>query len=395
MLRWRGLEATPGDLGRTVVTIGMYDGVHRGHQELIGAAVARARAMHRPCLLLTFDPHPAEVVRPGSHPAILTSMDRKAELVAELGVDAMCVLPFTTEFMRLSPETFTHTVLVEQLHAAQVVVGENFTYGHKAAGNVQTLTVEGRRFGFAVEGIPLAAVDDDAVTISSTYTRACVAAGDMVSAARALGRPHRVDGVVVRGHRRGRELGYPTANVETLTREGRRFGFAVEGIPLAGVDDDAVTISSTYVRACVAAGDMASAARALGRPHRVDGIVVRGDRRGREMGYPTANVESQPFTAIPADGVYAGHLVTRDPRSGASRERLPAAISVGTNPTFQGSRRTVEAFVLDYDGDLYGEHVGVEFTQRLRPMVAFPDVDALLTAMAKDVTDTRALLGLD
>ena len=122
--------------------------------------------MRRPCLLLTFDPHPAEVIRPGSHPAILTSLDRKAELVAELGVDAMCVLPFTPEFMRLSPESFTHTVLVEQLHAAQVVVGENFTYGHKAAGNVETLTVEGRRFGFAVEGIPLAAVDDDAVTIS-------------------------------------------------------------------------------------------------------------------------------------------------------------------------------------------------------------------------------------
>ena len=317
MLRWRGLEATPGDLGRTVVTVGMYDGVHRGHQALIGAAVARARAMRRPCLLLTFDPHPAEVIRPGSHPAILTSLDRKAELVAELGVDAMCVLPFTQEFMRLSPETFTHTVLVEQLHAAQVVVGENFTYGHKAAGNVETLTVEGRRFGFAVEGIPLAAVDDDAVTISSTY-----------------------------------------------------------------------------IRACVAAGDMASAGRALGRPHRVDGVVVRGDRRGRDMGYPTANVESPQFTAIPADGVYAGHLVTRDPRSGVSRERFPAAISVGSNPTFQGSRRSVEAFVLDYDGDLYGEHVGVEFVERLRPMTAFPDVEALLAAMAKDVSDTRQILGM-
>ncbi|TFV82713.1 bifunctional riboflavin kinase/FAD synthetase [Blastococcus sp. CT_GayMR16] len=319
MLRWRGLEATPGDLGRTVVTIGMYDGVHRGHQKLIGAAVARARAMRRPSLLLTFDPHPSEVVRPGSHPAILTSMDRKAELVAELGVDAMCVLPFTTEFMRLSPESFTHTVLVEHLHAAEVVVGENFTYGHKAAGTVATLRAEGRRFGFAVEGIPLA---------------------------------------------------------EDASDEGE------------------VTISSTYIRACVAAGDMVSAARALGRPHRVDGIVVRGDRRGRDMGYPTANVESPPFTAIPADGVYAGHLVTRDPRSGASRERFPAAISVGSNPTFQGSRRTVEAFVLDYDGDLYGEHVGIEFVERLRPMAAFPDVDALLVAMAKDVVDTRQVLGM-
>jgi len=320
VLRWRGLEATPGDLGRTVVTIGMYDGVHRGHQELIGAAVARARAMRRPCLLLTFDPHPAEVVRPGSHPAILTSMDRKAELVAELGVDAMCVLPFTQDFMRLSPETFTHTVLVEHLHAAQVVIGKNFTYGHRAAGTVDTLVAEGRRFGFSVEGVPLANVGADA----------------------------------------GEE----------------------------------VTISSTYIRAVVAAGDMDSAARALGRLHRVDGVVVRGDRRGRDLGYPTANVECPPFTAIPADGVYAGHLVTRDPRSGASRERFPAAISVGTNPTFQGSRRTVEAFVLDYDGDLYGEHVGVEFAERLRPMAAFPDVAALVTAMDKDVADTRRILGM-
>ena len=319
--RWRGLDATPGDLGRTVVTIGMYDGVHRGHQALIGDAVARARAMRRPALLLTFDPHPAEVIRPGSHPAILTSLDRKAELVAELGVDAMCVLPFTQEFMRLPPETFTHTVLVEHLHAALVVVGQNFTYGHKAAGNVATLAEEGRRFGFAVEGIPLASV------------------------------------------RRSR----------------------------TAADGEDVTISSTYIRACVAAGDMESAAQALGRPHRVDGVVVRGDRRGRELGFPTANVETPPFTAIPADGVYAGHLVLRDPRSGASGERYPAAISVGTNPTFQGSRRTVEAYVLDFDGDLYGEHVGVEFAHRLRPMATFAGVDELLAAMTPTTSeDTRA-----
>jgi riboflavin kinase/FMN adenylyltransferase len=320
------LEATPGDLGRTVVTIGMYDGVHRGHQKLIGAAVARARAMRRPCLLLTFDPHPAEVIRPGSHPAILTSMDRKAELVAELGVDAMCVLPFTPDFMRLPPETFTHTVLVEHLHAAEVVVGQNFTYGFKASGTVDTLREEGRRFGFAVEGVSLANVDGG------------------------------------------------------------------EGGADGGADE--VSISSTYIRACVAAGDMVSATRALGRPHRVDGVVVVGDRRGRAMGYPTANVETAPFTAIPADGVYAGFLVGRDPRSGASRDKRPAAISVGTNPTFQGSRRTVEAFVLDWDGDLYGEHVGVEFVERLRAMARFPDVDALRAEMDRDVVRTRAVLGL-
>ena len=314
MRRWRGLEATPGDLGRTVVTVGMYDGVHRGHQALIGTAVARAREQARPCLLLTFDPHPAEVVRPGSHPAILTSLDRKAELVAGLGVDAMCVLPFTAEFMRQSPESFTHTVLVEQLHAAHVVVGRNFTYGHRAAGTV-----------------------------------------------------------------------------ESLAAEGRRFGFAVEGVPLASVPDGEVTISSTYVRACVAAGDMESAALALGRPHRVDGVVVRGDRRGRELGYPTANVETAPFTAIPADGVYAGHLVTRD-SSGASRDRFPAAVSVGTNPTFHGTRRTVEAHLLDWDGDLYGEHVGVEFAARLRPMRTFSGVEELIAAMDVDVAETRRLL---
>jgi riboflavin kinase / FMN adenylyltransferase len=327
--RWRGLDATPGDLGRTVVTIGMYDGVHRGHQALIGVAVARARALRRPALLLTFDPHPAEVIRPGSHPAILTALDRKAELVAALGVDEMCVLPFTADFMRLPPETFTHTVLVEHLHAAQVVVGENFTYGHKAAGNVGTLTSEGRRFGFTVEGIPLANV-----------------------------------------------------------------GSAAGGGPGQDAAGEDVTISSTYIRACVAAGDMESAERALGRPHRVDGIVVRGDRRGRALGYPTANVETPPFTAIPADGVYAGHLIMRDPRSGASGERFPAAISVGTNPTFQGSRRTVEAFVLDFDGDLYGDHVGVEFVHRLRPMAAFVGPEQLAEAIARDVEQKRTLLGL-
>ena len=323
MLRWRGLEATPTDLGRTVVTIGMYDGVHRGHQHLIRTAVARARAMGRPALLLTFDPHPSEVVRPGSHPAILTAADRKAELVAELGVDAMCVLPFTPEFSRLSPGEFTHTVLVEHLHAAQVVVGRNFTYGHKAAGTVDTLAADGRRFGFGVEGVDLTSV----------------------------------------------------GSAPDLSGDGE------------------VTISSTYIRACVAAGDMTSAALALGRPHRVDGVVVRGDRRGRELGYPTANVESPAHTAIPADGVYAGRLVLRDHR-GAGRSSHPAAISVGSNPTFAGARRTVEAYLLDFDGDLYGEHVGVEFVERLRPMLAFIGVPDLLEAMGDDVVRTRAVLGL-
>jgi riboflavin kinase/FMN adenylyltransferase len=230
------------------------------------------------------------------------------------------VLPFTPEFSRLSPEGFTHTVLVEHLHAAAVVVGENFTYGHLAAGDVASLTREGRRFGFAVEG-----------------------------------------------------LGLQTASATDVA------------------DDGEVTISSTYIRACVSAGDMRSAARALGRPHRVDGVVVRGDRRGRELGYPTANVESPKFTAVPADGVYAGRLVLQDPH-GRSGESFPAAISVGTNPTFQGTRRTVEAFLLDWSGDLYGEHVGVEFVERLRPMVAYRGVEALIEQMDQDVVQARVVL---
>jgi len=323
VLYWRGLGDTPRDLGRTVVTIGMYDGVHRGHQHLIRTAVARGRALGRPVVLMTFDPHPSEVVRPGSHPAILTSADRKAELVADLGVDGMCVLPFTQEFSRLTPEEFTHTVLVERLYATQVVVGRNFTYGHKAAGTVEALAADGRRFGFGVEGVDLTVV----------------------------------------------------GSAPDLSGDGE------------------VTISSTYIRACVAAGDMASAALALGRPHRVDGVVVRGDRRGRELGYPTANVESPAHTAVPADGVYAGRLVLRD-RRGTPRSSHPAAISVGSNPTFAGARRTVEAYLLDFEGDLYGEHVGVEFVERLRPMLSFPGVPELLVAMGDDVARTRAVLGL-
>ncbi len=306
MLRWRGVEATPSGWGRCVVTIGMYDGVHRGHQQIITAAVRRGQELSLPSVVVSFDPHPSEVVRPGSHPPILTAPARKAELIDQLGVDALCVLPFTLEFSRLAPDEFVHTVLVERLHTAAVVVGENFRFGHKAAGDVTVLADLGRRFGFTAEGVSL-------------------------------------------------------------------------------LGDEDVTLSSTYVRACVAAGDVDRAARALGRPHRIDGVVVRGDRRGRELGYPTANVEPPAYTAVPADGVYAGRLV----RSGGS---LVAALSVGTNPTFSGVERRVEAYVLDFDADLYGEHVGVEFVHRLRPMVRFDGVDDLLAEMGRDVERTRELL---
>jgi riboflavin kinase/FMN adenylyltransferase len=286
----------------------VFDGVHRGHQATIGYAVKRARELGEASVVLTFDPHPSEVVRPGSHPAVLTTQERKAELIEELGVDALCVQPFTREFSKLPAEEFVHDVLVEQLHAAEVVVGENFRFGHKAAGDA-----------------------------------------------------------------------------ELLERLGRRFGFTATAAPLLA--DDSTVFSSTYVRSCVAAGDVAAAAAALGRPHRLEGVVVRGDQRGRQLGFPTANLLCGPHAAIPADGVYAGWLL----RNG---KQLPAAVSVGTNPTFAGTERRVEAFVLDFSGDLYGERVALDFVAHLRPTVKFDTLEALVAAITDDVSRTRTVLGL-
>jgi riboflavin kinase/FMN adenylyltransferase len=170
----------------------------------------------------------------------------------------------------------------------------------------------------------------------------------------------------------------------TLEVLGGELGFTVEGVGLVG--GDGVTWSSTYVRQCVAEGDVEAAAQALGRPHRVEGTVVHGDHRGRELGYPTANLAVTRHAALPADGVYAGHLVRPD------GSRLPAAVSIGTNPTFDGSERRVEAFVLDHDDlDLYGEHVALELAHRLRDTLRFDSVDDLLAQVADDVSRTRRL----
>jgi riboflavin kinase/FMN adenylyltransferase len=305
------LADVPGDWGRSVVTIGSYDGVHRGHQLIIGRAVERAREAGLPAVVVTFDPHPSEVVRPGSHPPLLAPHHRRCELMAQLGVDAVLILPFTKEFSKLPPEEFVRTVLVDALHAQLVVEGPNFRFGHKAAGDVAVLAGLGARQDFRVEVVDLFVSGD---------------AG-----------------------------------------EGRPF-------------------SSTLTRGLVAAGDVAGAMEVLGRPHRVEGVVVRGAQRGRDLGYPTANVETLPHTAIPADGVYAGWLT-------AAGERMPAAISVGTNPTFDGEARTVEAYAIDRVGlELYGLHVAVDFLAYLRGMEKFDSVDALLVRMADDVKRARELV---
>ena len=203
MEHWRGTDEIPASWGRCVLTIGVFDGVHRGHQALIREAVATGRSHGLPTVLMTFDPHPAEVVRPGSHPAQLTTLRRRAELVAELGIDAFLVLPFTPALSQVTAEEFVHDVIVDRLHAANVVVGENFRFGHRGAGLGPLLRELGPRFGFTVNGIELV-TEPDEVTVTSTYVRSCVAAGDVRAATEALGRPHRVEGFVVprRGPRR-------------------------------------------------------------------------------------------------------------------------------------------------------------------------------------------------
>ncbi|MGW1677908.1 bifunctional riboflavin kinase/FAD synthetase [Saccharopolyspora sp. NPDC002376] len=327
MQRWRGLEQLPGGWGRCVVTIGVFDGVHRGHQQLISHAVRQARRRGVPCVLMTFDPHPSEVVRPGSHPAQLTTLRRRAELAEQLGVDVFCVLPFTREVSRIPAEEFVHGILVEKLHAAEIVVGENFTFGHKAAGNIELLAKLGERFGFDVES-------------------------------------------------------------DTL----------VSG-PVERTDDPSgasVTFSSTYIRSCIDAGDVVAAASALGRDHRLEGIVVRGaGRGGKELGFPTANLSTPPHAAIPADGVYACWFTHRRRGSNEPGRTLPAAVSVGSNPTFSGTERTVEAYVLDVDADFYGEHVDLDFVRRLRAMERFDSVEALIEQMNLDVAETRRILAAD
>lgn len=300
------------DTERSAVAIGVFDGVHRGHRLVVERAVAAARERGARAVAVTFEPHPAEVVLPGSHPARLTTLRRRAELLSALGVGEVVALDFTLELSRMSPGDFVQSVLADRLRAAVVVVGENFTFGHRAAGDVEVL--------------------------------------------RALGDKH---------------------------------DFAVEAVPMLG------GVSSEGIRERLVAGDVEGAAAGLGRPHRVEGVVVRGYQRGRQLGFPTANVETPPYTAIPADGVYAGWLqcvpVANLPVVYAG-ERWPAAISVGTNPTFEGVPRTVEAYALDRDDlELYGVHVAVDFAARLRGNTRFESIEALVAQIHADVAEARRL----
>ena len=308
MRHYDGVEAVPEDLGPTVVTVGMFDGVHLGHRALLDRVTAEAAARGVPAAAVTFDRHPLSVLRPGSEPPLLTTLDRKVELLGEAGVEVVLVLAFTEELSRVGAEAFATGVLFDSLGARAVVVGENFRFGHKAAGDPALLADLGRPRGVEVVAVPLHALGDE-------------------------------------------------------------------------------VISSTRVRAELAEGEVAAAAASLGRPYAVEGEVVTGDRRGRPvLGVPTANLAVPDGIAVPADGVYAGHLT-----DGADGVRRPAAVSVGTNPQF-GTDRRVEAHVLDYDGDLYGHRVSVDFSARVRGQAVFPTVDELIAQIHADIDQARRLL---
>ncbi|MHA2789204.1 bifunctional riboflavin kinase/FAD synthetase [Corynebacterium sp. S7] len=319
---WYGLDSVPELSGRTVITIGVFDGVHRGHQRLIRQAVESAQQGGHESVVMTFDPHPVEVFAPERTPTTLTSLSDRAAILESFGVDHMLIIDFTKELAGELPEDYFRNVLVDTLHATHVVVGENFTFGAEGAGTSETM--------------------------------------------RALGEKYGVDVTVV----------------DLLVEDGQR-------------------VCSTYIRKQLSEGNPDVAAHALGRNYSVTGVVEHGaGRGGAELGYPTANQYFSESEALPADGVYAGwfSIVDGDTEGAIDGDMIPgvkypAAISIGTNPTFGDNERSVESFILDRSADLYGRTAKVEFVAKVRDMVKFHSVDELLENMANDVKKTRTVLG--
>jgi riboflavin kinase/FMN adenylyltransferase len=289
----------------SVVLIGVFDGVHKGHQFLFNRA--KEIADGRNVIALTFDPHPMHVFAPDRAPTLLTTLSDRVELLKIHNADQVAVLKFNEKFAAMSPQDFVKDVLVGQLNASTVIVGKNFTYGHKAAGNVDSLVKDGLEYNFTVDVQDLKA-------------------------------------------------------------------------------DDGEVISSSRIRSLVTSGAVEEARELLSRPHRLDGIVVHGEKRGREIGYPTANLGNIDGQTIPCDGVYAGWLTV-------GINFWPAAISIGTNPTFEGVRgRQVEAYAIDQVGlELYDKNASIEFGWRLRDTLKFDGLEPLLVQMKLDCDRARSL----
>ncbi|QAY60752.1 bifunctional riboflavin kinase/FAD synthetase [Microbacterium protaetiae] len=318
MLVFRDPAEVPAGFGPSVVAIGKFDGVHAGHRAVLERAKVDAAAGAAKVVAVTFDRNPLATLRPEICPEDVIGLHQKLQLLAETGIDATLVLRFDAEMAAQPAEQFVDEILVGALGVQTVMVGRDFRFGRGGAGSPELLARLGEGYGYRVD-----VIDD----------------------------------------------------VRAITSERR--------------------VSSTWIREVLTAGDVETAARLLGRPHAVWGEVVHGLKRGRELGFPTANLSPQMEGFVPADGVYAGWLVDEAP-GGALRRgiRYPAAISVGTNPTFDDvPQRVVEAYVLDETAlDLYGHHVEIEFTSRVRGMIAFDGVDALKAQMADDVQQVRTLL---
>ena len=309
MLLFDSTGAVPDDFGPSAVTIGKFDGMHAGHRRIIADLQKAAAAEGLTSVAVTFDRNPLSLLRPEICPAPLLSNAQKVELLEQSGLDAALMLEFSLERSQQQPEDFVREVLVDTLQARVLLVGADFRFGNRGAGDVALLTRLGEQHGFRVHSI------DD----------------------------------VVDGERRA---------------------------------------SSTWIRELLDAGQIAEATRLLERPPSIRALVVGGHRRGREMGYPTANLSHDVEGFVPADGVYAARLVV-------DGERYGAAVSIGNNPTFEGiADKTVEAHAFDQSFDLYGKTVGLEFIEYIRPMHKFENADALVTQMHADEVRIRSILGL-
>ncbi len=306
-------DADRGGLNRpSVITIGAYDGVHRGHRAVIAQVRELARSLDCQSVVVTFDRHPASVVRPESAPKLLTDADQKLELLAETGVDVTCVVTFDEAKAQMSPSEFARSVLSDGLNTKVIVVGEDFHFGHRRQGNVDTLRELGVELGFRVEPIRL------------------------------IERPD-------------------------------------------GVNEP---VSSTAIRRALAGGQVEVAANLLGRPYEVRGEVVRGDQRGRTIGFPTANIAVPQAMCLPADGVYAGRFIDEDSRS------WMCAVNLGRRPTFveHSEHSLLEAHLLDFEGDLYGRRVRVTFEKFLRSERKFDGLESLRSQLVADVAAVRLTL---
>jgi riboflavin kinase/FMN adenylyltransferase len=293
MDRFRSLDELPGAPRGRALAVGTFDGVHLGHRRVIESARAWGRANDAQACVVSFDPHPLQVLQPDDPPQLLTTPDVKAELIAGLGVDELLLIPFTPEFSQLEAQDFCDRVLVERLHARHVSVGENFRFGHGARGDA------------------------------------------------------------------------------TLLESHPQFDTVV--VPL--VQHNGAPVSSSRIRKLLNAGDVTTAAELLGEPFQLQGIVVKGDERGRSLGVPTANLKPADNQVVPRAGIYAGLALDR-----------PAAISIGVRPTFEDDGELlVEAHLIDFDGDLYGKVLRLVFLERLRDEARFDSVDELVEQMRRDV----------